>query len=51
MIKEYSYIMCPVCGKKLFKVCDDSSYNKIFIWCKSCKKEIEFNKKEPKSHC
>lgn len=50
MNKEY-YVLCPECGKKLFRVTNTSNYEHIFMWCKSCKKEIEFNKKEPKSHC
>lgn len=50
MTKEYLYVNCPICGKKLFKVTCNSSYQQIFIWCKLCKKEIEFNK-EPKSRC
>ena len=43
MNKE-EYICCPTCGKKLFRVVDKSEYKFIFIWCKFCKKEIEFNK-------
>lgn len=50
MNKEY-YVCCPDCGKKLFRVTDDSKYTSIFIWCKSCKKEYEFSKREPQSHC
>ena len=51
MNKEYLYVNCPKCGKKLFRITYGSSYKKIFIWCKSCKKEIECNKREPKSQC
>ena len=43
MNKEY-YVCCPVCGKKLFRAVEGSEYKSIFIWCKSCKKEIEINK-------
>ena len=48
--KENNYQNCPNCGKKLFRVIDISEYENIFIWCKTCKKEIKVNKKEPKSH-
>lgn len=44
------YETCPICGKKLFKITDESYYYKVFVWCKQCKKEIEVNQKEPKSH-
>ena len=49
--ENYKYEFCPVCGKKLFRVLEESHYVKIFVWCKNCKKEIEVNKraKEPKS--
>ena len=50
MNKEY-YVLCPKCGKKLFRITTDSKYEHIFMWCKSCKQEIEFSKKEPKSRC
>lgn len=42
------WICCPDCGKKLFKIDKTSSCKNIYIWCKSCKKEIVV--KEPKSH-
>lgn len=42
------WICCPDCGKKLFKIDKTSSCKNIYIWCKSCKKEILV--KEPKSH-
>ena len=42
------WICCPNCGKKLFKIDKTSSCKNIYIWCKSCKKEIVV--KEPKSH-
>lgn len=44
---KYKFILCPVCGKKLFKVSPDSKYDNIYVWCKNCKKEILI--KEPKS--
>lgn len=47
--KENEYENCPYCGKKLFRIVRTSEYKNIFIWCKTCKKEIEVNKKEPKS--
>lgn len=50
MNKE-NYVLCPKCKKKLFRITTNSKYEHIFMWCKSCKEEIEFNKKEPKSHC
>ena len=48
--KECIYETCPTCGKKLFRITNTSDYTSIFIWCKNCKKEIEFNKRafEPK---
>lgn len=42
------WICCPDCGKKLFKIDKTSSCKNIYIWCKSCKKEILV--KEPESH-
>lgn len=42
------WICCPECGKKLFKIDRTSTCKNIYIWCKSCKKEILI--KEPKSH-
>lgn len=51
MNKEYMYITCPTCGKKLFKVTTSSVYCQIYIWCKVCKREIEFNNIEPMSRC
>lgn len=51
MISEKNnYKLCPYCGKKLFRIIETSDYNNIFIWCKTCKKEIKVDKKEPKSH-
>lgn len=35
------YIVCPNCGKKLFRVEKNSKYDNIYIWCKCCKKEIK----------
>ena len=31
MNKEYLYVNCPRCGKKLFRITYGSSYKKIFI--------------------
>jgi hypothetical protein len=39
------YVMCPNCGKKLFRTTDNSNYANIFVWCKFCKKEIKCDKK------
>lgn len=41
------WICCPNCGKKLFKIDDTSIVKNLYIWCKTCKKEILI--KEPKS--
>lgn len=45
---EKRYIVCPQCGKKLFRVEKDSIFNNIYLWCKKCCKEIKIE--EPKSH-
>lgn len=49
--RKYTYEKCPFCGKKLFRITDKSEYNDIFVWCKTCKKEIKVTKRanEPKS--
>ena len=39
-----NYILCPVCGKKLCRVVDDSVVINVYIWCKNCKKEILVNR-------
>ena len=44
---EYTFVICPHCGKKLFKITKNSKYDNIYIWCKNCKKEILI--KEPMS--
>lgn len=44
MKEEKRYVVCPICGKKLFRITDISDYKNIFLWCKNCKKEIRFNK-------
>lgn len=44
---EYTFVICPKCGKKLFKIDKTSRYDNIYIWCKNCKKEILI--KEPLS--
>lgn len=44
MKEEKTYVRCPVCGKKLFRIEKDSKYNQIYVWCKTCKKEIKCNK-------
>lgn len=41
------FVICPKCGKKLFRIDKDSKYDKIYVWCKKCSKEIEI--REPKS--
>lgn len=46
MNSSYRYVLCPYCGKKLFKINHESMYMKIFVWCKTCKKEIEVTKHE-----
>jgi len=45
------YEVCPSCGKKLFRIIETSEYVDIFVWCKTCKKEIKVIKRasEPKS--
>ena len=45
MNSEKRYEVCPYCGKKLFRVTTESCYTNIFIWCKTCKKEILISKK------
>lgn len=42
-----SYVICPKCGKKLFRIDEKSVYKNIYIWCKNCHKEIVI--KEPLS--
>lgn len=37
---EYTFVVCPKCGKKLFKIDETSKYYNIYVWCKNCKKEI-----------
>ena len=46
MNNSYRYVFCDICGKKLFRITEDSEYKKIYIWCKTCKKEIELNDKK-----
>lgn len=41
------WVLCPECKKKLFRVTQLSKYDNIYLWCKSCKKEIQI--REPKS--
>ena len=41
------YVVCPVCGKKLFRIDDKSKYDNIYVWCKTCRKEILI--KEPRA--
>ena len=43
--RRYIYEKCPDCGKKLFRITATSEYKNIFVWCKTCKKEILVNKK------
>jgi len=49
--EKHMYETCPYCGKKLFRIKNISEYCHIFVWCKTCKKEIEVSKRafEPKS--
>ena len=42
------YVVCPKCGKKLFRIDNTSVYNNIYVWCKCCKKELKLIR-EPKS--
>lgn len=44
MNSEKRYALCPHCGKKLFRVTNESSYKNIYVWCKNCKKEIKVDK-------
>nr|DAL09091.1 MAG TPA_asm: zinc-ribbon domain protein [Bacteriophage sp.] len=44
MEEDKTYVCCPYCGKRLFRINKDSVYIKVFLWCKYCKKEIEFTK-------
>lgn len=37
---DKKYVFCPNCGKKLFRIGKDSIYNNIYVWCKTCRKEI-----------
>lgn len=45
MKKEY--VVCPKCGKKLFRIDADSKFLNIYVWCKKCSEEIKIS--EPKS--
>lgn len=45
------YELCPHCGKKLFRVTENSVYENIFVWCKNCKKEIKVNKRVTEPKC
>lgn len=49
LMYEKRYEICPYCGKKLFRIVPSSEYKNIYVWCKTCKKEILINKraKEP----
>ena len=41
---------CPKCGwQTLFMVSPDTEVKKLFIWCRTCKKEVEVNISS--SHC
>lgn len=44
-LDEKFWVKCPECGKNLFKATPLSAYNGIYIWCKSCKKEIYIKKR------
>lgn len=41
---EDKYLKCPICGKKLLRITEGSVCVKVYVWCKSCKKEIEINR-------
>ena len=45
MNNERRYVLCPHCGKKLFRIIGTSVYIDVFVWCKTCKKEIKVTKK------
>lgn len=45
---DKKYVLCPICGKKLFRIDKNSVYNNIYVWCKNCRKEINV-KKEPRA--
>ena len=45
MKKEY--VVCPKCGKKLFRIDADSKFLNIYVWRKKCCEEIKIS--EPKS--
>lgn len=51
--KKYNekYEVCPICGKKLFRIIDTSDYKDIFVWCKNCKNEIKVDKRANEPKC
>lgn len=42
-IEEVSWYSCPNCGQKLCRIDINSKAEKIYLWCKKCKKEVEIN--------
>lgn len=47
-IQKDGYVICPCCKKqKLFRIESESVFDKIYIWCKYCKKEICLKSREP----
>ena len=44
---DKSSVVCPKCGKKLFRIDADSKFLNIYVWCKKCCEEIKIS--EPKS--
>lgn len=41
--EDIRWSICPKCGQKLCRITTDSKAQKIYLWCKQCKKEIEIN--------
>lgn len=42
-------IICPDCGKMLCRLDDSGKLEKVYLYCKRCKKE-KYIEIEPKSH-
>nr|DAM39040.1 MAG TPA: zinc-ribbon domain protein [Caudoviricetes sp.] len=43
-MRNKQWVKCPYCGKKLAKILPDALCKGVFVWCKSCKKEIEIKR-------